>query len=145
MTSAPAIGFEYRPSRWLPRLLWVLAALALLAIASCGLPAWLKLATAALLVALVLRAVRRHRLSPIAAAGWGGEGGWSLHLTDHRDVPASLASFRVLGECILLRLRTTSLGEQALLLAPDNSDADTRRRLRMRLATVQAEQAVPRT
>ena len=143
MTSAPAIGFEYRPSRWLPRLLWLLAVLALLATASCGLPLGLKLAMATLLVALVFRAVRRHRTSRVAAAGWGGEGGWSLHLADHGDIPAKLASFRVLGDCILLRLRTTSLGEQALLLAPDNSDADIRRRLRMRLATVQTGQDMP--
>lgn len=144
MTSAPAIGFEYRPSHGLPRLLWSLAVLALLAIASCGLPIWLKLVLAVLAVALVFRAVRRHRASPVTAAGWSGEGGWSLRLADRSDAPASLASFRVLGACILLRLRTATLGEQVLLLAPDNSDADIRRRLRMRLATVQAEQAAAR-
>ncbi|MBD8871876.1 protein YgfX [Rhodanobacter sp. DHB23] len=144
MTSAPAIGFEYRPSHWLPRLLWSLAMLVLLAIASCGLPTWLKLILAVLAVALVFHAVRRHRASPVMAAGWSGEGGWSLHLADRSDAPARLASFRVLGACILLRLRTAALGEQVLLLAPDNSDADTRRRLRMRLATVQAGQAAAR-
>jgi toxin CptA len=31
-----------------------------------------------------------------------------------------------------------------LLIATDNSDADTRRRLRMRLATIQAADALPR-
>ena len=144
MTSAPAIGFEYRPSRWLPRLLWLIAALALLALALSGMPWWLKSLAAALVVLMVLRAVRRHLATPVRAAGWSDAGGWSLHLADHRDVPAALASFRVLGGCILLRLRTTALGEQALLLAPDNSDADIRRRLRMRLATVQAGEAVPR-
>lgn len=144
MTSAPAIGFEYLPSRWLPRLLWALAVLALIAIASCGLPWWLKLPLAALATMLVFRAVRRYRASSVKAAGWSGEGGWSLRLADHSDTPASLASFRVLGECILLRLRTASLGEQVLLLTPDNSDADIRRRLRMRLATERPGEAVPR-
>jgi toxin CptA len=144
MTSAPAIGFEYRPSRWLPRLLWSLAVLALIAIASCGLAWWLKLPLAALAILSVFRAVRRHRASPVKAAGWSGEGGWSLRLADHSDTPASLASFRVLGECILLRLRTASLGGQVLLLAPDNSDADIRRRLRMRLATGQLAEVAPR-
>ncbi|MEW9623457.1 hypothetical protein [Rhodanobacter geophilus] len=144
MTSAPAIGFEYRPSRWLPRLLWALTVLAILAIALCGLPVGLKLPLAALVVLLVFRVVRRWSASPVHAAGWNGEGGWSLRLADHSDVPAMLASFRVLGAVILLRLHAPSLGEQVLLLAPDNSDADIRRRLRMRLAMVQAGPAVPR-
>ena len=144
MISAPAIGFEYRPSRWLPRLLLAIAILAVLAALLSGFSWWLK---AALLVAVVLvayRAVRRWSISPVRAAGWSGEGGWSLRLADHSDLPATLASFRVLGACILLRLRVAPLGEQVLLLAPDNSDADIRRRLRMRLATVQPDEAAPR-
>jgi toxin CptA len=50
----------------------------------------------------------------------------------------------VLGVVVLLRLQTAEQGMQVLLLAPDNSDADIRRRLRMRLATVQPGEAVPR-
>jgi len=144
MTSAPAIGFEYRPTRWLPRLLWSLVALVLLALVLCGLSWWLKLPSAVLAILLVLRAVRRHGASPVTAAGWSGEGDWSLRLADSRDTSASLASFRVLGACILLRLRAASVGEQVLLLAPDNSDRDIRRRLRMRLATVRPDEAAPR-
>jgi toxin CptA len=144
MTSAPAIGFEYSPSHWLQRLLWSVAVLALVAIVLCGLPVWLKLVMAALVVVLATHAVRSHRASPVTAAGWSDEGGWSLHFADRSDAPASLASFSVLGACILLRLRTASQGEQVLLLAPDNSDEDIRRRLRMRLAAVQPGEAVPR-
>ena len=144
MTSAPAIGFEYRPSRWLPRLLWMVALLAILAVVLSGLPDGLKLLLAALVALLVFRVVRRWSATPVRAAGWSGEAGWSLRLADHNDAPAILASSRVLGACILLRLQTASLGEQVLLLAPDNSDADIRRRLRMRLAAVQPDEAVPR-
>ena len=144
MTSAPAIGFEYRPSRWLPRLLWLLAALALLAVALAGLPFWLKLPLALLVAGSAWRAVRRYQRSPVTAAGWSGEGGWSLRFADGSDAPAELASFRVLGAAVLLRLRLAQPGEQVLLLAPDNSDADIRRRLRMRLATVRAEPAASR-
>ncbi|WP_426663629.1 protein YgfX [Rhodanobacter aciditrophus] len=144
MTSAPAIGFEYRPSRWLPRLLGAMAVLATLAVVLSGLPGWLKLPLVVLVALLVFRAVRRWSASPVRAAGWSGEGGWSLRLADRSDAPAVLASFRVLGACILLRLRAAPLGEQVLLLAPDNSDADIRRRLRMRLAVVQAGGAAPR-
>ncbi|BFI95757.1 MAG: hypothetical protein RSP_12670 [Rhodanobacter sp.] len=134
MTSAPAIGFEYRPSRWLPRLLWSCAVLCLLAIALAGVPVGLKWPLALLVAVLTWRAVRRHERSPVTAAGWNAEGGWSLRFADGSDAAATLASFRVLGAAILLRLRMASKGEQVLLLAPDNSDADIRRRLRMRLA-----------
>ena len=143
MTSAPAIGFEYRPSGWLPRLLWLLAVLALLALALAGMPVGLKWLLAALVAGLVWRAVRWHRRTPVVAAGWSAEGGWSLRFADGSDAPAMLASFRVLGAAILLRLRTAA-GEQVLLLAPDNSDADIRRRLRMRLAMAPPDQAASR-
>ena len=144
MTSAPAIGFEYRPSCWLPRLLLAVAILAMLAVLLSGLSWWLKTALFVAVALVAHRAMRRWSASPVRAAGWSGEGGWSLRLADHSDLPASLASFRVLGACILLRLRAAPLGEQVLLLAPDNSDADIRRRLRMRLATIQLGEAVPR-
>jgi membrane-bound toxin of toxin-antitoxin system len=144
MTSAPAIGFEYRPSRLLPRLLIVLAALAALAAVLSGLDLWLKpLLLLAVLVA-TWRAIRQLAASPIAAAGWSADNAWTLRLLDHEDVPATLASFRVLGALVWLRLQTAERGVQVLLLAPDNSDADIRRRLRMRLATMQPDEALPR-
>lgn len=144
MTSAPAIGFEYRPSRWLPRLLWTVAVLAVLAIALSGLPPWLKRPLSAGIVLLVWCAVRRWQASPVRAAGWSADGNWSLHFADGSDAPATLASFRVLGDGVLLRLHTMPAGEHVLLLTSDNSDADTRRRLHMRLALVQAAPATPR-
>jgi len=144
MTSAPAIGFEYRPSHLLRRVLLLVAGLAVLAVALSALPAWLKLLLA-MLVALAARdALRRLAAGPVVAAGWSADDVWTLHLADHQDVPATLASFRVLGAFVLLRLRTAERGTQVLLLAPDNSDADIRRRLRMRLATVQPHEALPR-
>jgi len=136
MRSAPAIGFEYRPSRlfaYLPALVLVLA---LIADVACALPWWAKLALAALALAVWTRAVRRPAC-PVVAAGWSaGDGQWSLRRADGGDVPATLASSRVLGPCIWLRLRTADRRIATLLLAPDNSDADIRRRLRIRLATM---------
>ena len=61
-----------------------------------------------------------------------------MHWADGNDGRAQLESFRVLGAWILLRLRAADGRRVVLLLTPDNSDADLRRRLRMRLA-VQAE------
>jgi len=144
MTSAPAISFEYRSSRVFPRLLIVVAVLVVLAVTLCALTAGLKWLLVAGVVLAVWRSVRKATSSPVVAAGWGADDGWTLHLASHEDVPATLASFRVLGMFVLLRLQTAEQGVQVLLLAPDNSDADIRRRLRTRLATVQPGEAVPR-
>ena len=144
MTSAPAIGFEYRPSRWLPRALVVMAALAVLAVMLSALDPWLKpLLIAGVLVA-TWRAIRQLAANPIAAAGWSADNAWTVRLPDYEDVPATLASFRVLGGFVWLRLQTAERGTRILLLAPDNSDADIRRRVRMRLATLQPDEALPR-
>ena len=144
MTSAPAIGFDYAPSRWLQRAMLLVAALAVLAVMSCALPLWIRwMLTAAVLLATWW--TRRRLLgSALRAAGWGTQLEWSLHLADNEDVPARLLSFRVLGPFVLLRLHAGDPGVHALLLGPDNSDADIRRRLRMRLATVQPGEALPR-
>ncbi|AGG89468.1 MULTISPECIES: protein YgfX [Rhodanobacter] len=143
MTSAPAIGFEYRPSRRLRQALVLVAALAWLAVALSALPAWLKLLLAAAVAMATWHTLRRLAAAPVTAAGWSADDAWTLHLADHQDMPATLASFRVLGVFVLLRLHTAEQGVQMLLLAPDNSDADIRRRLRMRLAAMQPDEAVP--
>jgi len=134
MTSAPAIGFEYRPSRLLARLLAAVWALAVLAIASCGLPWWLKLVLVFFAAVLWMRAWRHRTDAGVTAAGWAAEGGWNLHRAGGDDAAATLQSFRVLGAFVLLRLSEHDRHVTTLLLAPDNSDADIRRRLRMRLA-----------
>jgi toxin CptA len=144
MTSAPAIGFEYRPSRLLLRALVVVAMLAVLAVMLSALPLWLKPLLLVVVLAATWRAIRQLAANPIAAAGWSADNAWTLRLLDHEDVPATLASFRVLGALIWLRLQTAERGAQVLLLAPDNSDADIRRRLRMRLAAMQPDEALPR-
>lgn len=144
MTSAPAIGFEYRSSRLLRRLLIAVAVLVVLAIVLCALAIWLKLLLVAGVLMVTGQSVRRMESSPVTAVGWNTGNDWMLHLVDHEDVPATLVSFRVLAACVMLRLETAEQGMQVLLLAPDNSDSDIRRRLRMRLATLQPGHAVPR-
>ena len=144
MTSAPAIGFDYSPSRWLRRLLLLVAALAVLALMSCALPLWIKLALGVGIVLAAWRTYRQLAAPLVVAAGWGSGSEWTLHMADNEDVPAALLSFRVLGPFVLLRLRAADRRVHALLLMPDNSDADIRRRLRMRLATVGPGEALPR-
>jgi toxin CptA len=144
MTSAPAIGFEYQPSRRFGQLLLIVALLAVLAVALCALPPWLKLLLVGVVALAAWHARTRFAGSSVKAAGWSDDTGWTLHLASHEDVPAVLASFRVLGGSVLLRMLTAEHGAQVLLLLPDNSDADIRRRLRMRLATLQPGEALPR-
>ncbi len=144
MTSAPAIGFDHSPSRLLQRALLMVAALAVLATMLCALPPWLRLVLA-LVVLLATWETRRRLAAPfVVAAGWSAGSDWILRMADGEDVPAGLVSFRVLGAFVLLRLRLAGHGTCMLFLAPDNSDADIRRRLRMRLATMQPGEALPR-
>ncbi|CAM5609617.1 protein YgfX [Rhodanobacter lindaniclasticus] len=144
MTSAPAIGFDYSPSRLLPCCLLLVATLAAIAVLVSALPPWLRAVTAVALALATWQACRRLAMTVVAAAGWSAESGWTLHTVDGEDHPASLASFRVLGEIVLLRMQSAQHGICMLLLAPDNSDADIRRRLRMRLATMEPDEALPR-
>ena len=144
MTSAPAIGFEYRPSRWLGRLVLAMAVLAAVALWLCALALALKLAASLLLFVAATRTWRTLARSPLRAAGWSQQGGWSLRMADGEDVAASLRAFRVAGEqAVWLHLSTAGHGRYSLLLAPDNSDADIRRRLRMRLAAAASNDAGP--
>lgn len=144
MTSAPAIGFEYRPSRVLREGYLGVATLSLVAISLSALPWWGKALLALFVLAAVWRAWPRLVHAPVIAAGWSADDQWTLRLASSDEVAATLVSFRVLGAFVLLRLHAPELGVQSLLLCADNSDIDLRRRLRMRLATVQLAEALPR-
>jgi toxin CptA len=135
MTSAPAIGFEYQPSRWPGRVfLWV-TTLAVLAVWLSAIPFWLKGVLIACAVLAAWRAIARLAHPVVKAAGWTRDGGWSLRMVAGEDMPATVISSRVAGDRVVwLHLATPKQGPISLLLAPDNSDADIRRRLRMRLA-----------
>ncbi|WP_205746387.1 hypothetical protein [Dyella amyloliquefaciens] len=135
MTSAPAIGFEYRPSRWLGRVLVPMVSLAVAAAWLSAIPYLLKALVTALLVAAAWRSLAMFVRSPVRGTGWSQRSGWTVRMADGEDKPASLLAFRVAGErMIWLRLGVPGHGAVSMLLAPDNSDADIRRRLRMRLA-----------
>jgi toxin CptA len=144
MTSAPAIVFEYRPSRVFRRLLIVIAIPVVLALALCALAPWLKWLLVAGALLATGQSVRKTTNSPVVAAGWSADNSWTAHLASHEDLPAVLASYRVLGMFVLLRLQMVEQGVQVLLLAPDNSNVDIRRRPRMRMATIQPGKAAPR-
>jgi toxin CptA len=137
MRSAPAIGFEYRPSRALALLAALLIVLALVAVAVGGIPLWLKVVLETLTVVYGAWSLWRFLRPCVRALSWRSDGSVSIRLTDRHgaetEVQGALHGARVLGPLIALRLRWPH-GAASLWLLPDNLDADTRRRLRMRLA-----------
>ncbi|GFZ98664.1 hypothetical protein [Dyella caseinilytica] len=135
MTSAPAIGFEYRASRWVARLFVLVTLLAALAVVLSGTPLIFRLLVVLAVTAGCRRAVRLLSL-PINAVGWAHQSGWTLRGIDGSDDPAALLSSRSMLGMVLLRLASQRYGRLTLWLVPDNSDADIRRRLRMRLAVL---------
>jgi toxin CptA len=138
MTSAPAIGFEYRSPRRAAYFFVVVTLLAVPAVAFSGVPWFLGLALAIAAVVGCRRAVGGLRL-PISAVGWAAQSGWTLRGLDGADDPAILLSSRSMAGMVLLRLASQRYGKLTLWLMPDNSDADIRRRLRMRLAVLHGD------
>jgi toxin CptA len=134
MRSVPAIGFDVHPSRLLAASVVVVAMLAIVAVWLSGMPWWLCVATTGGVVAHASLTMLRLRQPVLAALLWHGDGSWTLRLADGRETEATLRSARVLGPLIALRLAWLPGGSAALVLLPDNLDADTRRRLRMRLS-----------
>lgn len=128
----------------MPRALALVGVLALVAIGMSGWPLWLRVVVIGAVLAGVLRAAIRWTRGRVLKIACDVAGQWRLHRQGEGEVAAVLAGFRVLGPCILLRFRVAEHGEQTLLLAPDNSDADLRRRLRMRLAALDLTAALPR-
>lgn len=139
MRTPPAIGFGYRPSRAISACVVVLTACAALAIASSGATRWL--ATTLIILALGYGAAALWRfLHPrVLGLTWRSDGSVSIRLAARgggiEEVQGELRDARVLGFLIVLHLRWIPRGRASLWLLPDNLDADTRRRLRVRLGS----------
>lgn len=136
MRSAPSIGFEYRPSRWPQAALVLVAVLALAALFLSALPRPAAWALAGLVAVYMVRACRDAGKHEVSTVTWRVDGGWTLRLVDDHDVEARLLGARTAGSAIVLRLAWEPRGREALILMPDNLDADTRRRLRLRLSAM---------
>jgi len=132
MKSAPAIAFDYTPSRWLLAALGGVALLAVLAIVLSGIEPWLKWMICAVGGAYAADAMRRFLRPVVRRCAWYESGHWRVRDAGGQDHAASLLAASVRGNLVMLRLRSD------LLLLPDNCDADTRRRLRVRLARADA-------
>jgi len=136
MRSAPAIGFEYRPSRLLALSATALIVLAMAAVAFGGAPVWSKVALEASALVCGARSLWRFLHPRVRALNWRGDGSVSIKLADRHggetEVLGTLDDARMIGPLIALQLRWTE-GAASLWLLPDNLDADIRRRLRVRL------------
>ena len=132
MRSAPDISFELKPSALELALLAVVTALALIGAWGADLDGLTRAALAALVLVVVAAALRRRLRPPLTAVRWRGDGEVRVTLRDGSEVEASLSG-RPWGPLIVLSLawRQRRLG---LWLWPDQLDADSRRRLRIRLS-----------
>lgn len=140
MKQAPAIGFNCRVSWLLVAATLVVGLLALVAVQLMRGPAWLHhglhLATVVYLATIIAGMLRPR----VRAVVWREDGTADITLRDgiveaSRTVQGAIGNARVLGPLIVLTLRWPPRGRVHLWLLPDNLDADTRRRLRMRLGT----------
>jgi len=134
MKSAPAIAFDFTPSRWIAATIGLLALAGLAALAFSGVPLWATLLVAAIGCVYAGYEMRRFLRNPVRRAAWYEAGHWRLADADGFDYVADLQQGIVRGAWIVLRLRRSDGERVAIILGPDNSDADTRRRLRVRLA-----------
>jgi len=138
--AAPAVAFDYRPSRMLAAATCAVSLLALWAVAIGGVPEWLRLASMALIVVAGVASLVRLLRPRIRSLLWRADGTVELVL-QHRtrehdgDVLGGLRGARLMGPLIVLVLHWPPRGRAALWLLPDNLDPDTRRRLRMRLGS----------
>ncbi len=141
MRSAPAIAFDYRPSRALGVLGVVVGMLAMAAPwgSGLGIPARIVVSLAAL--ALTAGSLRRH-VQPRVRRISCREGEWFLLDARGDEHAARLRGSTRLGPLLALGF-TTGWGSTWLVLAPDNLDADTRRRLILLLARTPATDEPP--
>jgi|SRR5439155_19032476 len=137
MKSAPAIAFDYAPSRWLTRAMVAAALLALAAIALCGLVVWIKLVLICATLAYAVWALRAFRRAAFDHVTWHAAGHWRVRDIAGAEHIAEFMHASVRGRLIVLVLRAGPKRRIALPLFTDNCDAETHRQLRVRLATTQ--------
>lgn len=136
MKSAPAIAFDYGPSRWLAVAVAGVTLLAFVAVVLSGMPAWAKIAVAIVACVYAVHSLRRFWHPSARRVAWHEAGHWRIVAPDGIEHVADLEHAVVRGAWIVLRLRRNDKHRLTLLLGPDNCDADTQRRLRVRLARV---------
>ncbi len=134
MKSVPPIAFDHRPSPRLIAFLLIAAGLAAVSLAISGIPSLAKAVIAFVAAGYFGFSMRRFLLRAPLRLVWQSSGRWILVDAQHREIDAELIRSTVRGEWILIELRRADRARVAIVLAPDNSNAETRRALRVRLS-----------
>lgn len=116
----------------------IVATLAIVAVCLLRAPAWLQALAGFLVLALATQSILRQLRPPVVSVLWRDDGAAELRVRDRlsrdgREVLGMVSAARVTGPLIVLTVRWPPRQRAHLWLLPDNLDADTRRRLRMRL------------
>ena len=134
MKSAPAIAFDYQPSRGLAIAMIGVTLLSMIAVLLSGVGIALKLLISISSLVYGSWSLRRHLKSDVVRIARGA-GGWILVDAKGTEFPVTLVD-SLRHECLLvLGFRRDEGPIQRFVLAPDNCDADLRRRLVLTVAS----------
>ncbi len=133
MKSAAALALEYRPSRLLVASLMLVCACAVGAAVASGLDSFWRFAASGLALAGAVHGGWRFARPAFRSVAWRS-GGWLLIDRGGREWPAELLGHRCLGALVTLDFRAVDGRRFRALFAPDNLDAEQRRRLALTLA-----------
>lgn len=140
MKSAPTIAFDVRPSRWIGAAAGFVAALAAVAPWLSALPAVACAAVSLAVLAAAARALHQHTRPRFVRVAWRASG-WSLIDRAGNERAALLVSQAHLGALLALGFREGPRNRFRIVLAPDNLDRQTRRRLILLLARAEVAHA----
>jgi toxin CptA len=114
----------------------LVSALAVLAVILAAMPHWLHAILIACIGGYAGSALYRMSRPRIDSVLWRGDGSVELVSRDNgATLQGIVQNARIMGPLIVLTLRWPPRERSHLWLLPDNLDADTRRRLRMRVGT----------
>ena len=133
MKSAPAIAFDYAPSRLILAGVLLLSAFAALAVIASGLAIELRAFLAILALAYAGYAAKTFSTSPIIRIAHG-EAGWLLVDRSGDEKAVELHHHVRRGSLLVLEFSAPAERVRRFVLTPDNIDAETRRGLLLVLA-----------
>jgi hypothetical protein len=133
MKSAPAIAFDYAPSRLILGGVLLLGAFAVLAVLASGMATQLKALVAVLAAAYAGYAAKTFSTSSIRRIAHG-EAGWLLVDRNGDEQAVELRHHVRRGNLLVLEFSASAQRVRRFVLTPDNIDAETRRRLLLVLA-----------
>jgi hypothetical protein len=143
MRSAPSIAFDARPSRALACAAAVGIVAACVAPWQSALPTSVRVIASIAALATGVFALARFAHPRFERVAYGATG-WTLSLANNDATSAELVGHRRLGLWLALDFRIADRSRFRCVLGPDNSDADTRRRLALMLARAEiARPAAP--